>query len=256
MFKLLNPNLPVTTTTGQGGASVCRVFNPSSPYLAPIAHINVLAPYQSNPNFGGVTVNLPAPKNIGAYYRFDLGYSIKNIEIAGFTLIDNPISAKPGDVWIEETTINLYADKNYPVVVPFKFNVTVIATVPPPTNNIFVIGIPSGFTVASGESECLYLSPDIIDQQGNVVSINTPLHLLNVGDVIELVGEQTYFDVTPKCALAQFDLSHTEVRLLYSVEFMGSVFSPAIDVRSPQIGEFLWGDDLQYVTIFSKELVY
>lgn len=250
MLRLVNSNLPTSTVRGSGGGVVCKVYWGEYRELAPIARINVLAPYQGNPIFNGGTVDLPTPKYTGEYYRFDLGYEVLEVQIPKFSQITEPTSAIPSNVWVEGSVINLYTDKTHAINTPFRFSAIARLIVLPKINKAFTFPVSDGFQVRSGESECLFLGSDIVNQTNNTVNVNT--HLLRVGADIDFTGEQTLSVREPVAKIAIFDLSHTRLTLPYSIEYMGSVFVPTQNPRSPQVGEFLWNEQTRYVTIFQR----
>ena len=219
--------------------------------MAPIARINVLTQYQGNPGFEGKTINLPIPKYIGKYYRFDLKREIIDIDLPGFSVIEDPTKAILRDLWINGSTINLYAGKTQSLPNPLTFDASLHLLVPPRINNVFTFLLPKGFIVSGAESECLSLG-GLLTQKGNVVEIAT--HLLQASADIDFRGYQSLAMGEPQSAIATFDLSTTDLRTLYSVEFLGSSFTAAVATSHPLVGEFLWNETTGYLTIFLSSI--
>lgn len=249
MFRVVG-DLPVVAKV-QKPAPVAIAYSGDRRSLAPIAKINIFANYQNNSEFNSKQVDLGLPILAGLYYRIDLNYPVSQIQLSFFNPSD-PLSATPGQFWIDSTTLNLYAASKFSENLTLTTSLSTVVPVPISTDT-YVIKLPGDlFTIQYVEFQGLRLAASEIQLNNNELVISSTR--LEIGSDILVRGvcqfsaeSLTNFLVS---AIATFDLFDSGIVHLDGVDYMGINFIPSINAFNPKIGEFFWDDATRRCSLF------
>jgi hypothetical protein len=244
MFRLNNPNLPLKLKLGGKGA-IARVFNADRRGMGTVARINVNANYDAATS---ETVDLPAPKSFGYYYRFELSSTIKSAKSSEFTLSPHPLLATQGAFWITQNAIAILSSARLSGT--HRFSVSCYQVIPAPDpSGAYFFTVDSGFTAISANVEGLYLSQ--VSTEGSRVAITATG--LTIGAEIIINGTQEFVVGEANSAIAVFDLSGITSSYPDRIDYFGVGFTPSRDAFNPLHGEFLWNPERNTATLFIEE---
>lgn len=233
MFRLNNPDLPLSPSDSSKMGLICRLWIPSGRGMGSLLKINTYANWWTNPGWLTDSLTPEKPDLLGEYCVVDVGAGVVSARILGYKLVANASEALSDGFWFEGNNLHLYR-KNAVT----HANITISTTIPFSLSTEYIISVPNNFTVES------------ISVDGSFAQSGTSLTVtstgLVAGESLEIFGILT-ISSTAICSIASFFL---EVNFLDQVDWLGRSFRPIQDLLKPQILEFTWSQELRLANIF------
>jgi hypothetical protein len=233
MFRLNNPDLPLSPSDSSKMGPVCRLWIPSGRGMGSLLKVNTYANWWTNPGWATDLLTPEKPDLLGEYCVVDVGAEVVSARILGYKPVANASEALPDSFWFEGSNIHLYK-KNAAT----QANITVSTTIPFSLSTEYIISVPDDFTVESVSVDGTF------SQSGTNLAVNSTG--LVAGESIEISGVLIISPVTI-CAIASFFL---DINFLDQVDWLGRSFRPIQDLLKPQILEFTWSQELRLANIF------
>lgn len=253
MFKLVSDDLPTTAlpSPSQTSTSIMRLWQGSSRHMAPIAHCNYTVLYANAIGLQPIVYHAIAPIYSGVHYRHTFPFNVAAVSVTGANEVE-PKLAMPNSFWFnaETNTVHIYkGSKAVSIAVDMAVSATAIAT---SSTNVYRIDISAWgvFTIPSPiaiDGVLFPYSPTLgvagtygLDTGAIFVYPTAPfptgaamLHL------------QQDLELEPVAAIATYDLP--EFTLVS--DFAGRTYLRALNLRSPEVYEFL-SDDEKYLSLY------
>jgi hypothetical protein len=263
MIKLDNANLPTTFALKSDGAPVVRIFNNHHRGMGIIAMIDVYDKYSPDSAFTPVGYSISNPDFLGNYYRLELDFNLNTLTRLQISnrLFDAvfPTDILPETFWLDESAINIYASRGLPVSSSILIDLIAQFVVPIPDNDYnFTLTLPFNFVATEAQSDGLFF------RAASIASSPNTGEFVQINQQLKLYGSEVYKPISfstllvtgikqlslpePQAAIATFDVSPAGITYVDAMDYLGQSFVPAMDVYSPQIGDFIWKSP--YVRIF------
>jgi len=253
MFKLLSDDLPTTTlpAPSQTSTSLMRLWQGSSRSMAPIATCDYTMFYANAVGLQPIVYHAIDPIYSGVYYRHTFPFTVEDISVTGSNEVE-PKLATPHSFWFnaDSNTVHIYqSSKTSSIAVDMAVSATAIATITP---NVFRIDTSTWgeFTSPSPIAVDGILFPySAILGVAGTYAIDTdaifiyPTAPFPVGAT--MLHLQQDLELEPIAAIATYELSDFAL----VSDFAGRVYLRALDLRSPEVYEFL-SDDERYITLY------
>lgn len=253
MFKLVSNDLPTTAlpSPSQTSTSVMRLWQGSSRSMAPIASCNYTVLYANAIGLQPVVYHAVNPIYSGVHYRHTFPFTVEAVSVAGSNEVE-PKLAVPHSFWFntDSNTVHMYeGSKAVSISVDMAVSATAIAT-----NNANVYRIDTStwgtFTSPSPiavDGISFPYSPTLgvagtygVDTDAIFVYPTAPFP--TGATMLHLHQDLT---LEPVAAIATYELP--EFTLVS--DFAGRTYLRALNMRSPEVYEFL-SDDEKYVTLY------
>ena len=253
MFKLVSADLPTTTLPAQSQShtSLARLWQGSSRSMAPVATCNYTMLYANAIGLQPIVYHAIDPIYSGAHYKYAFPFTVTAISVTGLNEVE-PNLAVPHSFWfnVDSNTVYMYqASKSSSIAVEMAVSATAIATITPNVyqidtstwgvftspSPIAVDGILFPYSATMGVAGTYAIDTDAI-----FVYTIAPLP---VGSAI--IHLQQDLEIEPVAAIATYELP--EFTLVS--DFAGRAYLRALNLRSPEIYEFL-SDDEKYITLY------
>lgn len=233
MFRLNNPDLPLSPSDSSKMSPICRLWIPSGRGMGSLLKINTYANWWVNPGWSTDSLTPERPDLLGEYCVVDVGAEVVSARILGYKPITNASEALPDSFWFNSNNIHLYKQNAVS-----QANIAISATIPFSLSTEYIISIPDNFTV-----ESIAVDGSFTQSGTNLTVTSTELI---AGESLEISGVLT-ISPTAICSIASFFL---DINFLDQVDWLGRSFRPIQDLLKPQILEFTWSQELQLANIF------
>lgn len=253
MFKLTSPDLPITASPlpAQSSTNLMRLWQEESRSMAPIAKCNYLMLYANAIGLQPIVYHALNQIYSGVHYKHTFPFKVLDVSVSGCSEVE-PRSAVPQSFWFNEgsNTVHIYrSSKSSRIAVDMAVSATALATV---STNIYKIDTSTwgNFTSPSPISVDGILfpySPTLgvagtygIDTDAILIY---PTATFPVGDALLHLHQD--LELAPIAAIATYDL----LEFTLVSDFAGRTYLRALDLRSPEIYEFLSDDD-RYISLY------
>lgn len=233
MFRLNNPNLPISPEPLSNMGSVCRFwYSETNRGMGPLLRINTYANWWTNPGWVVDDLNPDKPDFIGDYSTVAVNAELSDVRIVGYQKVSSADESLPDSFWFSPNKIHLY-QKTLPTEAVITFTSSILSI------NPYVISVPDNFTTNS-----IYPGDSFI-QSGLSLTIESS-ELLSIGDSITVSGLLTISPVI-QCAIASFLLP---IEFLDQVDWIGKSFRKCSDTINPALWEFTWNQPSKLANVF------
>ena len=253
MFKLVSDDLPDTALPAptQTSTSLIRLWKGSLRGMAPIANCNYTMLYANAVGLQPIVYHAITPIYTGVHYQYVFPFTVTAMSVIGSNEVE-PKLAVPHSFWLntDSNTVHIYqGSKSSSIAVEMAVSATAIAT---NTANVYRIdtstwgdftspspiavdGILFPYSATLGVSGTYAIDTDAI--------FVYPTAPFPVGAT--LLHLQQDLELQPVAAIATYELP--EFTLVS--DFAGRTYLRALDLRSPEIYEFLSDDD-RYISLY------
>ena len=253
MFKLISNDLPTITLPipTRTSASLTRLWTGSSRSMAPVANCDYTMLYANAVGLQPIVYHAIAPIYSGVYYKYLFPFSVTAMSVTGLNETE-PKVAIPYSFWFnaDVNTVHIYSiSKTVSIAVEMAVSATAIAT---SIANVYRID-----TSTWG----IFTTPSPIAVDGILFPYSATLGVagtygISTGAIF--VYSAAPFPVGAAILHLQQDLPLAPVAVIATYElpeftlvadFAGRTYSKALDMRSPEVYEFL-SDDEKRISLY------